>query len=128
MVALLLLGAASTATAAPPAANDAAAACTPPRQLLWNGVCLPAAAESGHHVGWPPNLQLNRSAVDPPYLHELKPSTINITTGRQLLLDGFLTQTSTGLRTVFHSPTYDEAANNPVIRPDKPWEINPTPY
>jgi hypothetical protein len=128
-MALVLVAVQPADAAAATAASESTTAgkdCTPPRQLLWNSVCLPpASSESGHH-GWPPNQQLNRSVASPPYLHSLKPAVINVSVGRQLFLDTFLTESSSGLRTIFHAPTYDTL--NPVIQPDRPWDLSPSPY
>ena len=41
-------------------------------------------------------------------------------------MDNFLVAKQSGLRTAWHSPTYD--AVNPVISPTEAWEISPTPY
>ena len=87
-------------------------------ELLWNGICLPPS--------WPPDVQLNRTVVAPPYLSTMKPAAINCSTGRQLFVDDFLTQHSTGLRQEFHAPEYDEV--NPVIKPTEDWELMSTAY
>eukprot|EP01043_Picozoa_sp_COSAG02_P010706 COSAG02_NODE_381_length_23450_cov_65.782493_22_plen_281_part_01 len=86
--------------------------------MLWNGICLPPS--------WPPNVELNRTVVVPPYLSSMKPAAINCTVGRQLFVDDFLIQQSSGLRTVYHSPSYDN--HNPTIAPTEDWELDSTPY
>eukprot|EP01043_Picozoa_sp_COSAG02_P037989 COSAG02_NODE_2895_length_7786_cov_3.419930_5_plen_330_part_00 len=87
-------------------------------ELLWNGVCLPPS--------WPPNNELNRTVVVPAYLSTMKPAAINCTVGRQLFVDDFLTQHSSGLQTVYHSPSYEK--HNPAIAATEDWELDSTPY
>lgn len=83
-----------------------------PREVLYNGIRLPAE--------WPPrHCQVTvEPTMTPPYLLS-PPDVIPIDVGRQLLTDDFLIETTT-LRRVFHSARYYEG--NPVLRPDRPWE------
>ena len=66
-------------------------------QCLWNGVCLPPT--------WPPNTDLNRSAVVPPYLSDgpphtgSRPASVNVSIGRQLFVDDFLIENKSGVKT-----------------------------
>ena len=81
-------------------------------ETLYNGIELPDA--------WPPKIKaLTREPLaTPPYLS--KPlAAIPIDVGRQLFVDEFLIENST-LHRSHHLPEY--CANNPVLRPDKPWE------
>ena len=93
-------------------------ACPPEHHVLWNGICQPTAE-------WPPNEPLTRSVQSPAYL-KTKPRHINVSIGRQLFVDDFLIQNSSGLRTVFHSPAYEQ--HNPAIAPTEDWELDSTPY
>jgi len=78
---------------------------------LYNGIRLPSP--------WPPRVtELPRDALTPPYL-KAPPTVIPIDLGRQLLVDDFLVEKTTLTRT-FHAPK--EHADNPLVRPDRPWE------
>lgn len=81
-------------------------------RVLYNGIALPA--------DWPPRMQqLPRDPVTPPYLAS-PPAVIPIDLGRQLLVDDFLIQETT-LQRSYHLAQY--ARQNPVLVPDKPWEM-----
>ncbi len=58
-----------------------------------------------------------------PYL-ENPPEVIDITVGRQLFVDDFLTA-ETNLTPTYHKP--DKYENNPVLRAETPWEIAQSP-
>jgi hypothetical protein len=78
---------------------------------LYNGIKLPSV--------WPPKWkELPAKPVMPPYL-ESPPAIIPIDLGRQLFVDDFLIEHST-LKRIFHQPR--EHKNNPLLRPDQPWE------
>jgi hypothetical protein len=81
-------------------------------ETLYNGIELPA--------NWPPQRQGEppRDPVTPPYL-EAPPAVIPIDVGRQLFVDDFLVADTT-LRRTFHTP--EPHPDNPLVRPDKPWE------
>lgn len=81
-------------------------------ETLYNGITLPAV--------WPPRLREPFDhPVQPSYL-AAPPAVIPIDLGRQLFVDDFLIATTNMTRTL-HRARYD--ANNPVLRPDQPWEI-----
>ena len=95
-------------------------------EKLYNGIELPD--------DWPPNYlgleyeeffnlpTLKYYAPMPvPYLAH-PPELIPIDVGRQLFVDDFLIE-NTQLKRVWHRPEYHPAC--PLIRPDKPWELNP---
>ena len=86
-------------------------------QRLYNGIELPA--------NWPPRVQqLSRNPITPPYLAS-PPNVIPIDVGRQLFVDDFLIQ-ETDLHRTYHLAEY--SAHNPVLAPDKPWEMtDPNP-
>src|SRR5689334_5385357 len=80
-------------------------------ETLYNGIRLPSP--------WPPKIaEIPRDPVTPPYLKS-PPAVIPIDVGRQLFVDDFLVAETTLTRT-FHAPK--EHADNPLVRPDKPWE------
>lgn len=80
-------------------------------EVLYNGIRLPAV--------WPPRAdKLGRGPMPLPYLKE-PPAVIPIDVGRQLFVDDFLIE-STTLKRTFHAAEY--VKDNPVLRPDKPWE------
>lgn len=88
------------------------------RNELYNGIRLPAT--------WPPrNAVPSAQPMAVPYL-SAPPRVVRADVGRQLFVDDFLIEHTT-LKRTFHQPEYSE--NNPVIKPDKPWEIKgPTPW
>jgi hypothetical protein len=80
-------------------------------ETLYNGIVLPDQ--------WPPKFdELTREPMPVPYLKN-PPAVIPIDVGRQLFVDDFLIEKTTLQRT-FHQPEY--CRQNPVIKPDKPWE------
>src|SRR5688572_6362612 len=82
-----------------------------PREILYNGIVLPAP--------WPPRRrELTADPHPPPYLLA-PPPTINIDVGRQLFVDDFLIEQSSLWRQ-FHAADYHPA--NPVLRPERDWE------
>ena len=83
---------------------------------LYNGIRLPHA--------WPPRLgSLSyEPPAPPPYLVD-PPAVIPIDKGRQLFVDDFLVE-STTLKRTYHQAEY--IRENPVVRPDKPWETQTT--
>lgn len=86
---------------------------TDPR-VLYNGIRLPEQ--------WPPmrssSSDLERG-MSPFYLSD-KPSVIDISVGRQLFVDHFLIESTTGLNRTFYYPEY--YSGNPILTPDKDWE------
>ena len=82
-------------------------------QTLHNGISLPEE--------WPPRRELptQRAEMPVPYLQN-KPAVIPINVGRQLFVDNFLIS-ETNMEMVPHTPDFYK--NNPVIEPDKPWEV-----
>jgi hypothetical protein len=85
-------------------------------EILYNGIELSSP--------WPPKthkLTLEPMAV--PYLKN-PPATIPIDLGRQLFVDNFLIE-STNMDRVYHAPV--SCPDNPVLKPDKPWEITKGP-
>ncbi len=100
-----------TFLAAAGAAAGTALLAAEPAEPLYNGIRLPSP--------WPPRLSaLPSDPLTPPYLKD-PPAVIPIDVGRQLFVDDFLVETTTLQRT-FHSPR--EHPDNPLVRPDKPWE------
>ncbi len=83
-----------------------------PAETLYNGIELPSP--------WPPRDQVvdEQPTPTPPYLLA-PPAVIPIDVGRQLFVDRFLVE-KTDLRRTFHPAQY--YPDNPVLRPDKPWE------
>jgi hypothetical protein len=81
-------------------------------ETLYNGIVLSAP--------WPPRDQIvdEQPTATPAYLIS-PPAVIPIDVGRQLFVDRFLVE-STDLRRTFHSADY--YPDNPVIKPDRPWE------
>ena len=51
-----------------------------------------------------------------------RPAVINISMGRQLFVDNFLIQSSTGIARTFFSVIYD--SRNPVLAPTQLWELS----
>ncbi len=86
-------------------------------QVLYNGIRLQSP--------WPPRLTSTRveSPPQPPYLVS-PPSVIPINVGRQLFVDDFLIE-STTMKRSYSRVTYHW--ENPILRPDKPWERRPRP-
>ena len=81
-------------------------------ELLHNGIRLPSE--------WPPDDgPITREPMRVPYLAS-PPSVIPIDVGRQLFVDDFLIE-QTDLSRTFHRATPYEG--NPVLAPEKPWEI-----
>jgi hypothetical protein len=92
-------------------ALSAASGELPPGEVLYNGIRLPTP--------WPPRVaELPAEPAPVPYLVS-PPAVIPIDVGRQLFVDDFLIE-STTLKRTFHSAEYYK--ENPVLRPDKPWE------
>jgi hypothetical protein len=91
---------------------------TQAQQQLYNGIRLGA--------NWPPSgVVLSPEPMTIPYL-ENPPKVIQISIGRQLFVDDFLIETAT-LKRTYHHPEY--YSNNPVIKPDRPWEMEgPAPF
>src|SRR5690606_35895951 len=83
-------------------------------ELLYNGIELPD--------DWPPRMQsfARGQPQTPPYLKD-PPAVISIDVGRQLLVDDFLIQSTTLVRT-YHRPTWHE--KSPVLRAETPWEFH----
>jgi len=80
-------------------------------EVLYNGIELPD--------DWPPRIKkLTREPMSVPYL-ENPPEVIPIDVGRQLFVDNFLIERTT-LQRSYHRPKYHP--DNPVLKPDKPWE------
>ena len=80
-------------------------------ETLYNGIELPDR--------WPPKRgRLTRTPMPVPYLKN-RPEVVPIDVGRQLFVDDFLIEETT-LKRTFHSAEYH--AENPVVKPDKPWE------
>jgi hypothetical protein len=82
-------------------------------ETLYNGIVLPDE--------WPPRgtVLSQEPLPDPPYL-KTPPAVIPIDVGRQLFVDDFLVEATTLTRT-FHAAEY--RSGNPVVKPDRPWEI-----
>ncbi len=82
------------------------------QSTLYNGIHLPSP--------WPPrNVVLSdEPQPDPPYLLE-RPAVIPVDVGRQLFVDDFLIEKTDLHRTYHRATLYKE---NPVLRPDRPWE------
>lgn len=81
-------------------------------ETLYNGIVLPEI--------WPPKGEYK--AGEPmavPYLSN-PPPVIDLTGGRQLFVDDFLIESNT-LKRTWHSATL--YSNNPVLKPDKEWEL-----
>jgi hypothetical protein len=90
----------------------AAPAASPADRTLYNGIALPEV--------WPPQAKdFPNDPQRPPYLVP-PPKTILIDVGRQLFVDDFLVEQTT-LKRTFHQPKY--YPNNPVLKPDQPWEL-----
>ena len=86
-------------------------------QVLYNGIRLPSP--------WPPEIRkMSRERPPtPPYL-AAPPAVIPIDVGRQLFVDNFLIESSS-LKRTYHKARYH--ANNPILKPDKPWELKLDP-
>jgi hypothetical protein len=84
-------------------------------ETLPNGIRLPAT--------WPPpNREPTREPMPIPYLAD-PPPVIPIDVGRQLFVDDFLIEETTLERTSHRTVYHPE---NPVLRPDRPWESDTT--
>ena len=111
---VLLFGNASAPSSTPsPKPAPPAGECA--GETLYNGLCLPKA--------WPPRFDPEaKPAAEyfraPPAA--TPPAVINITVGRQLLVDDFLIEKMHGLERQQHQPEWVD--ENPVIEPDRPWE------
>ncbi len=88
----------------------------PGGEVLYNGIRLPSV--------WPPVLDPAVAVTPqmPPYLTE-RPKVVPIDVGRQLFVDDFLIA-ETMLTREFHQAVKHEG--NPVLRPEKPWELGQT--
>eukprot|EP01052_Picozoa_sp_SAG31_P031909 SAG31_NODE_3437_length_4274_cov_2.610778_1_plen_1124_part_00 len=83
-------------------------------ELLPNGICLPAEWPPRFDPETPPKtLFFNAPPTTPP------PQVVNITLGRQLLVDDFLIEEMRGLERTQHKPVWEKDA---VLSPDLPWE------
>lgn len=81
-------------------------------ETLYNGIELPAQ--------WPPtNITVIGEPMPVPYLAN-PPRVIPVDIGRQLFVDDFLIESNT-LKRTYHTASYH--TNNPVLKPDKPWEM-----
>jgi len=67
----------------------------------------------------PPNAYREGEIMDLPYLRE-PPPVVDISIGRQLFVDDFLIQSMTNLTRRYHRA--ELFTNNPVLKPDQPWE------
>ncbi|MBN1347090.1 MAG: glycosyl hydrolase family 32 [Phycisphaerae bacterium] len=86
----------------------------PAGETLYNGIRLPKP--------WPPkDRAVSYDPMTLPYLAS-PPDVIPIDVGRQLFVDDFLVEQRTLERTHYEAPYYPE---NPVVKPDRPWEIKP---
>ncbi len=83
-------------------------------EILYNGIRLPDR--------WPPRMDWESDEPPPeaPWLKN-RPSVIPIDTGRQLLVDDFLVET-TDLRREFHYP--EKFHGNPVLKPETEIELH----
>ena len=98
----------------------ALAAVAPARALAQQA--SPPQNPSGIEISspWPPQREgrLDDRPMPVPYLQN-RPDVIPVDIGRQLLVDDFLVESTTLVRT-FHQPKYHP--QSPVVRPDQPWE------
>ena len=85
-------------------------------EALYNGIELART--------WPPAGEFRDAPLTPPYL-VAPPKVIPIDVGRQLLVDDFLIERTT-LRRTFHKPQWNPG--NPLLKPDRPWEMTGAPY
>jgi hypothetical protein len=90
-------------------------AASPEGEVLPNGIRLPSV--------WPPRRTYSPEPMPVPYL-DRPPAVIPIDVGRQLLVDDFLIARTTLTRT-YHAAKYHAAS--PVLRPDRPWEMEGGP-
>ena len=67
----------------------------------------------------PPNAYRPGEIMDLPYLRE-PPPAVDISIGRQLFVDDFLIDSMTNLTRRYHRA--EPYTNNPVLKPDQPWE------
>uniref|UniRef100_UPI003783105A glycosyl hydrolase family 32 n=1 Tax=Prosthecobacter sp. TaxID=1965333 RepID=UPI003783105A len=95
-------------------------------ETLPNGIVLPVEwpPRIGGDAGKPPLETFSKPGdpPEPPYL-KTKPAVIEIDLGRQLFVDDFLISEMT-LKRVWHQPV--KFADNPVLKPEKPWELGTT--
>jgi len=85
-------------------------------ETLCNGIRLPSV--------WPPReITFSPDPLTTPSYLLSPPPVIPIDVGRQLFVDDFLIEATT-LRRTFHSADY--YSDNPVLKPDKPWELTAT--
>jgi len=82
-----------------------------PAENLYNGIVLPSP--------WPPRASSLSTEPRSTAFKGTTPDVIPIDVGRQLFVDDFLIE-KTDLQRRFHAAEY--YSNNPVLRPDKPWE------
>ena len=78
-------------------------------ERLYNNLCLPDT--------WPPRERYSRTPVTPPP----PPDTIDVTVGRQLFVDGWLTAETNATRT-WHAAKEVAGNLNPVVKATRPWE------
>jgi len=92
----------------------------PAAETLHNGITLPDE--------WPPRIGKealqNGDVMAVPYLAQ-PPDVIPIDVGRQLFVDDFLIEGTTLKRTFHVADFYDR---NPVVKPDKRWEVTHVPH
>ncbi len=88
-----------------------------PGELLYNSIRLPKK--------WPPDFSFKSAEpVKIPYL-EKPPKTIRIDVGRQLFVDDFLIEKTSGIKREFHYPQKYEG--NPILKPETDLEKRPNP-
>ena len=82
-------------------------------EQLHNGICLPPT--------WPPRPRNYSDRIPtPPYLTPpIRPPVIDITTGRQLLVDAFLIERTNGTVEWHDAQPWP---HNPILSPTLPWE------
>jgi len=108
---LCLLAAAGAPFASVSDAPGEEGSAKPMGETLYNGIRLPAT--------WPPkNRAITYDPMPVPYLAS-PPDVVPIDVGRQLFVDDFLVEHRT-LKRTHHKAAY--VPNNPVVKPDKPWE------
>ena len=92
-----------------------AATLAPSERTLHNGIVLPEE--------WPPKIDpADRNPMRAPYLEEsTRPAVIGIDIGRQLFVDDFLVESTSGVSHVFHKPV--KYFGNPVMWPQTKAEL-----